>query len=291
MQKLIAIFVSAVLITACVSVSETAKQKYRQGTTLWDQGDKQQAISFLQQAVTDSPEYFDAYAKLGEYHFANGNYQNAAVALEKAAELNDRDPAVVILLGQSYLQAKEYLKGQHRFSQAMNLKELTEDQKFQAHLGKGICKLYLTLYEDAQEYLQKALSMRPNDSEAIFNSALLREKQMGPNAGTMSDYKKVLTKKPKHLNALQRIGDSLRNLEQHQKAIEYYRQYLAAGGQDDGIKDYIKERENRRKIVEQSGGIKVTEDKKLFVCPQCGRIYKQGQGICDYDGSPLVPQE
>ena len=292
MQKLIMIVVSVVLMTACVSISEGAKSKYGQGITLWEQGEKQQAISVMQQAIDDSPEYYDAYVKLGEFYFTNGSYQKAISVLDKAIALNDSGAAAMVLMGRSYLQSKQYLKSQKYFSMTLKLEALDEEHKFQAYLGKGICKLYLTLYEDAQEYLQKALTMRPGDNEAVFHNALLREKQMGPNAKTMSEYKIVLANKPEHAGALLHLAETMKNLEQHQKAVEYYHRYLKAGGDDDGIKTYLKEREIQSKIVQQqSGGTKISEDKKLYVCPQCHRIYKQGQGICDYDGSPLVPQE
>ena len=28
-----------------------------------------------------------------------------------------------------------------------------------------------------------------------------------------------------------------------------------------------------------------------MVCPECGRIYKKGHKVCDFDGAELVPLE
>ncbi len=296
MQKLLILCI-VIFLWACGSVP-VYEQKYQEGISAWEQGNKKEAIVLLNESLADNPQYYPARMELGNYHRELQEYEQAAKDYEAAIELAAQESDPWILAGESYLQVgrsiedpeeyqKVFLTAQYKFSKALELPKLGSENKFRATLGKGICLLKRTLTEDAREYLGKALEEQPNDIEAKFYNAVLKEQQVGPNKASMEIYEKVIAANSKHVEALKQMGDLFKKLGHTNQAHEYYSRFLNAGGKSASIQEWVIEQDK----VWQAANAVPREKETIMICPDCGRIGKKGQKVCDFDGSDLIPQE
>lgn len=296
-MKAIYILIIVLILSACQS-TPLYEQKYQMATNAWEQGNKNEAITLLNESLQENPEFYEGRMELASYFHQLRQYKKAAEQYELCIELSPQDPTSWILGGESYLElartiddneerSKTFLDAQHKFSNALNLQNLSKEGKFRATLGKGICLLQRTLKEDAREYIEDALRMQPNDISAKFYDAMLREHQLGPNQKSLDVYEKVLIWKPDHLEALQQMGDVFKKLGLHQKAFDYYKKFLNLGGQSANIQEWI----NAESSKMQANQGEPQEKEVIMVCPSCGRFGKKGQKTCDFDDTELVSQE
>lgn len=284
------------LLVSCQSVSNLAKEKYTQSLDAWEKGQKKEAISLISEAIQASPNYYDAHVQLGNFYSQSNEHAKAAEEYETAIQLDDSDHNIYLALGDTCIalareeeseeQAKRYLRGQYAFSRVLEFKRLPLDDKFRATLGKGVCLLYRTLTEDARRYIHEAAQLKPDHIDSIFYTAALREQEMGANKKSMQTYETVLQKKPNHLEALKWMGDLFKKIGLPGKALDYYQQFLAKGGRSTSIKEWVSEQE---KATVAAGP--TTAKEIVMVCRECGRIGKQGQQVCDFDGADLLAQD
>ncbi|BBM83911.1 hypothetical protein [Candidatus Uabimicrobium amorphum] len=244
---------AALCIIGCSSVSKKAQANYDQAINEWNDGNYNDPIILLEEAVADSPKFLDAHLKLAEYKVYRSQTHGALESIDKALALDNSIPQPFILRGKALVQLEENLKAQGEYNKALKLEPSTE-QKFEIYLGKAIAKINLGLHEDAQTYIDKAKKVSPDSRRIIYLNALLREKKMGPNSLTIKEYKQVLGQDPTDTDVLKSIGDTWRQLDVPNKAIKHYKEYLAAGGKSPEVKQYLDEQIQIRKqqqLVEQ----------------------------------------
>lgn len=293
MLKFVFILALSIILMACETIPEY-EQKYQLAVDSWKQGNKAEAVQYLHESVDLNPDYYEAWLQLGNYQADQQQWEEAAKAYEAAIPLQEQDPEPLLGAGESYIEVgrsleeeeskqKTFLTAQHNFSKVLDLGRLSEDDKFRATLGKGICLLTRTLVEDSRSYLQEALEMRPDSYTARFYEAMFRESQLGPNKKSLEVYEKILVWKPDHLEALRQLGNVYRKLEQKNLAYNYYQKFFDNGGKSTSIKDWM---DKNPPITTTS-----SEPEYLMVCPECGRIGKKGQTVCDSDGAELIRQE
>ncbi len=304
-----------VFLIACESVP-LYEQKYNMAVNTWKQGNRNEAITLLQEALQENPDFYEGRLELGSYYFQQKKYKEAAAQYEAAVEIAPQDPNPWILAGESYLElarsieytdieerSQKFLTGQNKFSNALRLDGISKEDKFRATLGKGICQLYRTLKEDAREYIGDALRMKPNDVVAQFYNAVMLEQQLGPNKKSLEKYKEVLEKEekkrnnsegaePLHLEALQNIGDSFCKLNLTSSAYDYYKDFLNYGGKNKNIQEFVSTENNRRQAEESRRQAEEVKNNKVeetvMICPACERFGKKGQTVCEFDGTDLI---
>ncbi|WP_372366829.1 hypothetical protein [Candidatus Uabimicrobium sp. HlEnr_7] len=262
MYKL-SILIIFVLCIGCSSVSKKAQADYNEAISQWDNGNYAQPIFLLEEAVADSPKFLDAHLKLAEYKIYTNQTQGAMESVEKALALDNSKPQGYILKGKAFVQQDENLKAQGQYNKALQL-EPSQEQKFEIFLGKAIAKINLGLHEDAQNNIDKAKSVSPDNERIIYLNALLREKKMGPNSLTIKEYKQVLAKNPTDVDVLKSMGDTWQQLEVASKAIKYYKVYLEAGGKSPQVKQYLdKQIQIRKKQMAQQQQSNQTEQARI----------------------------
>ena len=284
------------ILTSCQSVSTLSKTKYQEALSAWEKGQKENAVAFMEEAIQNSPRYYEAHIQLGNFYRDMNDYENSLAQYDLAIKLAPSDPEGWLSTGETcvrwgrFLKGEKklsiYLKGQYHFSKVLGFKQVSEEEEFRATLGKGICLLNRTLTEDARKYLNEALALNEDDIDAIFYNAVLREQEMGPNKKSMDTYEEVLERKPDHLDALKKMGDLFKALGMNQKGLDYYKKFIEAGGSSSDIDQWVADQE--RLAAEQNDVPQQAEI--IMVCPECGRIGKQGQTICDFDGTELIAQ-
>lgn len=244
------VVLTIILCVGCSSISKNAKDKYQQATYEWEQGNYSQPIGLLEAAVVDSPDFLDAHLKLAEYKIHQNRAAGAIENIEKAKILDETIASPFILKGNALIQLNENLKAQGEFNKALKL-EPSQEQKFDVYAGKAIAKTNLGLYEDAQDYIDKAKKISPGDKKITYFNALLREKKIGVNSLTLKEYKEVLYSSPDNLQVLKSMGDSWKQLEQSRKAIKYYQRFLEAGGRSQEVNKYLDQQIQIRKTAQR----------------------------------------
>lgn len=294
-KKTVSLAVMAVLCASCGGISSQAKKMYQEAVASWEQGDQDQAIGKLRAATEDSPQYFDAYMTLGDYHLARKEHSESAQAYEKATGIRPFSADARLRAGEGYLavakQNGDYLKAQYHFSEALKIpsetgEPLVDMDEFRANLGKGICLLQQTLTRDARPYLDKAMELDQklaiNSLDCIFYRAVLKEAEMGgANTTSIEMYQQVLEKQPDHLESLKHMGVAYQSLDYKQKAVGFYQKYLEAGGIGEAIAKFVADNKPEESKPEET----------VMVCPDCGRIGRKGDTHCMLCGIPLVEEK
>ena len=206
--------------------------RFRLGEILAEIGDRKQAIETLNSLVDEVPGHVAAHRilgiiceeacdfdqasvhfrqvlllkkedlvsslSLGRITFLKGNYREAMVHLERAADQCPTSPEVLMWLGRVHLVSGEYgeavqllekavqlgedsVPGRFWFGKALYLtgeidaaKPLFEQllecpaYKYEAHLALGRILVHEGRDEEAGEHLQQVLAKRPRDPEALF---------------------------------------------------------------------------------------------------------------------------
>ncbi|NUM34329.1 MAG: tetratricopeptide repeat protein [Candidatus Brocadiae bacterium] len=294
-------------LISCQSVSSFSRKKQQEALEAWENGQKEDAISLMSEAIKHSPEFYDARIQLGNFHQESKNYSQAIDTFEKAIAKAPEKPAAFLGAGKTYLKMakmkedgdeaeKIYRKGQHNFSQVLDLQEINEDDRFHAVLGKGICLLERTLTEDSRRFLEQALKWQPDNLEVRFYNARLHEIGIGPNKKSLDQYNKILAKKPDHLDALLCMGDMFVKINNTENAIYYYQTFIDKGGASRRVKEWLsanvrKPVETEVSAVESVPVKKIAPPSRVKTCVECGRLAKQDDTVCPFDGGDLVIQD
>ncbi len=91
-EKTFLIDASEVIIEKPRKIEESPGYEYYvAGVDFYQQGDYENAISYLQYAVELDPQLYEAYQYLGNIYYETGNYQQALECYKKVVELNPQD--------------------------------------------------------------------------------------------------------------------------------------------------------------------------------------------------------
>ena len=91
-EKTFLIDASEVIVERPRKIEESPGYEYYvAGVDFYQQGDYENAISYLQYAVELDPQLYEAYQYLGNIYYETGNYQQALEYYKKVVELNPQD--------------------------------------------------------------------------------------------------------------------------------------------------------------------------------------------------------
>lgn len=304
-----AFMMTTFLLVSCGSDAE--KNNYDFAVQALQENKQEEAVRFLIADLQENPNSYRSHLKLAECYQNLGQYEKAIRVLDKARVLEPDNPEAWLTSAETYIKMAQaatdqetrnalYLQGQNQFSKVLELPNLTEEQQANANLGKGICLIRRTLFEDAQKYIQIAVSLKPNDPEVLYYNGLIKQAQLGPNKMSLKSYEAVLNHNPKHLATLQELTGVYRFLGYNQKALEYGQKYLSAGGQDTIMANWVAAETKPAPVVPTTSASPTTTtpaptpplvSQVVMICPMCGRCGQVGQTTCAVDGSPLMPME
>jgi Flp pilus assembly protein TadD len=112
-------------------------------------------------STTPSHENVNAYAAFqeGSRLLADGNPHAAAVALERARELEPAQGSIRETLGRAYFRCGRFPAAQTEFESAVELDPVND----YAHFGLGLALLRVGDEVGARRHLKLAVAMRPRD--------------------------------------------------------------------------------------------------------------------------------
>ncbi len=115
----------------------------------------------FRKAIGTDPGSKAALSHLAQLYLDEGSYADAVATLERIAPA-DMDPSTFVMLGQAYLQTRDYDKAVDAYNQA--LQQDPENQELRRYYAEAL--LNAGKNNDARAEFQKILRTDPNDGEA-----------------------------------------------------------------------------------------------------------------------------
>jgi tetratricopeptide (TPR) repeat protein len=142
---------------------------YLLGTALLHTGDAEQGQKYVDQ-IFGAGESAEAHLLMGIAHLSQRDFPSAKQELETAVQLNPKLPTVNSLYGRSL-----YGLGEHEAAERAFRRELEQNvNDFEANLQLGNIRKNNQRFDEASVYLERAITIRPNDLTARRLLASLR---------------------------------------------------------------------------------------------------------------------
>lgn len=158
-----------------VRVPVTALKEFESGRAALRQKKVKEGIGHLEKAVGQYPDYFEAHLLLGTAHMEARDWENAAHALSRAAELKPDSALALFSLGEVRRQQKRYSDAEAVLLAGLKLDEAS----WQGHFTLG--RVYLERDElmKAAPHIGRTLQLKPELPEAhlLAGNILLRLNQ------------------------------------------------------------------------------------------------------------------
>ena len=183
----------------------TAKRHYDQGHVYLLHGDRSQATTSFSQAIEADSSYLDAYLSLSTIYLQSRRAQLALPLLERVLHMEPDHSEGHSLLGEVYLNGKDFVKAEEIFERAVRL----DSTSVRAIFGLGRTLLLNEKYESAVVALRRTIEWAPAHMpvyvEAHYILALAQIQQNKIDEARQL-LKKVLKLNPEYSKAAARLA-------------------------------------------------------------------------------------
>ena len=194
---------------------------YEMATILTNEGNYSQAIPLFQQSLQKSGGFFELFHEYGRALASNGEYQKSLEIFAKAQAINPSSIEVLFNLG----RLSELLGNPEEALQHYE-KVLSIDPSFGPALNNRAGILNdRKQYKEALASYEQALGMEPNNPELLTNKGAALS-NLGRHPEAVDCYTKALDINPTYFEALEAIMYALCTLKQYSKALVYADQAL-----------------------------------------------------------------
>ena len=145
-------------------VSRKALRAFEQASKESAGGSPAKAIVYLQQAIREQPNYFEAYNNLGVQHQKLRQWNEAIQAYQRATELRPNSAKAHVNLAAVYLEQGQVQQA----IESLEAARKAEPGSAPAHLFLGQLYLKKQDYLKAQEFLETATRLSPQNSRQAF---------------------------------------------------------------------------------------------------------------------------
>ena len=139
--------------------------------------------------------------KSGIAQFHEGNFEGAQVELNKAAELNPKNPNTFFYLAEVSFVLNENKRAMENYNKAIALDSINP----KAYKGRGRVKAKMEDYYGSIEDFTKAIELDKNYSDAFFNRGLSYN-NLKDYKSAIADFSKVIKMNPKDYQAYAQRG-------------------------------------------------------------------------------------
>jgi len=207
-----------------------------------EQGDREKALEYLNQAIGSDPDNAEYYYYLGTFQESNDAFAEAVDALEKAIERSPEETKYRFRLGVVYDKwgqkeasieiMRDVIELDPTHASALNYLGYTY-----ADLGKNL--------DEAEELIKKALTYKPNDGYITDSLGWVYYKQ-GRYEQAVSVLENAAELVPDDPIILEHLGDAYRKVGDYENALRSYRKSLEFENKDsETVKEKIRQIENR----------------------------------------------
>jgi protein O-mannosyl-transferase len=207
---------------AIVLQPEAAYLRYNLGSALFRAGRVDEALVQLQRAVELEPGMAPAHENLGAAFLDRGRVNEAIAHLQKAVELQPTLASPHFNLGGALLQAGRVAEAIAQLQRALQL----QPQLAPAHVSLANALLRQGQTADALAHLQKAVELQPDLADAHYNlaNALL---QQGRTDEALAHFQKTLALQPGFAPAHNGLANALLQQGRVEEALAHYRAALS----------------------------------------------------------------
>jgi serine/threonine-protein kinase len=215
------------------SADPAAYETYLQGLEFLRRYDKpgnlDAAIRSFETTTKTDPKFALAFAALGEAYWDKYRQdedpqwvQLASASCQRAAELNDRLPAVFVTLGRIHDGTGQHNLALQEFERALELDHRDAD----ALLGLGDAYSSTGRIQEAENTFKRAAAMRPEYWEGYHRLGVFYYQQRR-YAEAASQFRRVVELLPDHASAHASLGTALMSLGQEPEAEVEFKKSLA----------------------------------------------------------------
>ena len=162
-------------IGKAVELSDTATDAEK--ASLWLQkgclhtirGEYEEALEALEKSVTYNPESSECYLILAQIYLEQGDEEKTLLNMEAYLELNPGNAEAEAMIGQLYMAKQDYTTAKKWLKQAQESSGSAE-----AYYQYGLCSIQESNFEEAEEYLSKALEVDDTIEEAYYYRGICR---------------------------------------------------------------------------------------------------------------------
>jgi len=221
-MKILVFTVSVAATSACICVTAAAQSgwdHFQKATELQKNGQVEEVVSELEQAVSIEPENAFYHNALGLAYIDAGNIDQAMQSLEKAIELNDNLPEAYSGLGVCYNAKGEYSESIKYFLKALDItpQESPDRAVIQNNLGQNY--YLLKRYEEAENHLRQAVELNPNLLTAYINLGNVYTER-GDFETAITYHQKAVDIAPEYALPRNNLAFSYYKLGNYEKALE-----------------------------------------------------------------------
>lgn len=199
-----------------------ADAHYLLGLLLEETGEQAVVLRHLQAAVESRPEFIIAWSDLCRLHLRNGNLDGVHAVAGRAVAANPDSAELQQLLGNSFLQRRDYEAALQCYDRALSL----QPDFAEAHDSRGLALHELKRFEEALASFGRALERKDDYAEAHYNRGnTLR--QMLRFEEALASYDRAVALNPRLAAACNNRGLVLHDLGRLDAAAASYRQALA----------------------------------------------------------------
>ncbi len=178
-------------------------------------GDAATALTLLETAVANQPDFVDAHNNLGNIHKAEGDFLRAEAAYRNAIELAP-------LYFDAHFNLGIVLEAMGRSAEARDAYKIALDIQpdfLPAYLNTGNACKALGKFDEALEYYRWMVEIEPRNVDAINNmGAVFYELRRFDEAE--STYRNALEIDPQHADTLYNLGVLLHEVERYEEAVD-----------------------------------------------------------------------
>ncbi|MGL5076759.1 MAG: tetratricopeptide repeat protein, partial [Waterburya sp.] len=195
----------------------TAKNHFLLGNELLEQKQIKLAIACYRRAISQQPDFIDAYWQLGEILIGINKHQEAIACYRQALKVNPRQARSYLLLGKVFYQQQQWQPALACYQKAVELEPNNPD--IQHNLGELLAREQQ--WEQAVVAYRQAIALRPNYSWSHNNlgDVLLKLEQWQASADC---YRQAIKLKPDFVWSHYNLGEALVKLAQWEEAASAY---------------------------------------------------------------------
>lgn len=173
-----------------------AQAYFMKGMLFKDKGDTLHAISSMQTAVEQDPDYYNAYIQLGLLCSAKKNPLAESYYLN-ALKINPNSEEALYDLGMHYQSIDNYNAAIETYTTLLKI----NPHHFDAHFNLGMLHtVKLGVIDEGMKYFAAAIQDKPQDPRGYYGRGFCFEKK-GDVTNATADYKMALTVDPNYSNA------------------------------------------------------------------------------------------
>ncbi len=160
---------------------------------------------------------FEAVFLLGSLFLQTKNFQEAIHFLNKAISIQPKHANSYQNLGYAFVELGEFKKAEELFFKAIEIDPNHGD----AHFNLANTYKQMRNFKKAQEFYEKTIQIQPNNS-SVYNNYANVCKQMGEFSKAITSYNKAIELKPDHPRAHHNLGNTYNQLGEFSKAINSF---------------------------------------------------------------------